>query len=84
MCPATIPLREIEVVQRVAGTTSNDVVLAIVAGAMHRWHTSRGHDVIHTRMQHVKQDRRASLHPALARFVRLSREQPHAADACSA
>lgn len=112
LAATTIPLREIEVVQRVADVTNNDVVLTIVAGAMHRWHTSRGHDVkelvglvpvnlraagdltagnriallgvrlpigevdplvrldlIHARMQHVKQDRRASLYPALARAM---------------
>ena len=27
------------------GATNNDVILTIVSGALHRWHTSRGADV---------------------------------------
>lgn len=38
-------LRDIDEVRERLGATNNDVVLTIVAGAMHRWHTSRGADV---------------------------------------
>jgi len=38
-------LGEITAAGQHLGATVNDVVLAIVSGAMHRWHTSRGADV---------------------------------------
>jgi len=38
-------LTEIDAVRQRLGATNNDVVLTIVSGAMHRWHTSRGADV---------------------------------------
>jgi len=40
-----IPLADIDHVRSRLTATNNDVVLAIVSGAMHRWHTSRGADV---------------------------------------
>ena len=40
-----IPLADIEAICRRFGVTNNDVVLTVVSGAMHRWHTSRGADV---------------------------------------
>lgn len=38
-------LSEIDTVRERLGATNNDIVLTIVSGAMHRWHTSRGSDV---------------------------------------
>jgi WS/DGAT/MGAT family acyltransferase len=38
-------LAEIDAVRARLEATNNDVVLTIVAGALHRWHTSRGADV---------------------------------------
>ena len=38
-------LREIEAVCAALEATNNDIILTIVSGAMHRWHTSRGADV---------------------------------------
>jgi len=38
-------LREIDAVRNRFSATNNDIVLTIVAGAMHRWHTGRGVDV---------------------------------------
>jgi WS/DGAT/MGAT family acyltransferase len=38
-------LAEIDAVRRHVGATNNDVILTIVSGALHRWHTSRGADV---------------------------------------
>jgi diacylglycerol O-acyltransferase / wax synthase len=38
-------LADIEAVRRPLNATINDIVLTIVSGAMHRWHTSRGADV---------------------------------------
>ncbi len=40
-----IPLDEIDAARRRLGATNNDIVLTIVSGALHRWHTSRGSDV---------------------------------------
>ncbi len=37
-------LPDIDGVRNQVGATNNDVVLTIVSGAMHRWHTSRGHE----------------------------------------
>jgi diacylglycerol O-acyltransferase len=37
-------LRDIDAVREQWSATNNDVVLTIVAGAMHRWHTARGDD----------------------------------------
>ncbi|HEX7408161.1 MAG TPA: wax ester/triacylglycerol synthase family O-acyltransferase [Candidatus Binatia bacterium] len=37
-------LREIDAVRGKLSATNNDLVLTIVSGAMHRWHTSRGAD----------------------------------------
>ena len=36
---------EIDAVRARVGATNNDIVLTIVSGAMHRWHTARGSDV---------------------------------------
>jgi len=38
-------LAEIDAVRARVGATNNDVVLTVVSGALHRWHTSRGADV---------------------------------------
>jgi diacylglycerol O-acyltransferase / wax synthase len=38
-------LAEIDAVRAELGATNNDVILTIVSGALHRWHTSRGADV---------------------------------------
>lgn len=38
-------LSEIDAVRNRLGATNNDVILTIVSGALHRWHTSRGADV---------------------------------------
>ena len=38
-------LREIDAARVPLDATNNDIVLTIVSGAMHRWHTSRGADV---------------------------------------
>jgi len=38
-------LGEIDAVRGPLRATNNDIVLTIVSGAMHRWHTSRGSDV---------------------------------------
>ena len=38
-------LSEIDAVRARLGATNNDVVLTVVSGALHRWHTSRGTDV---------------------------------------
>jgi diacylglycerol O-acyltransferase / wax synthase len=38
-------LGEIDAVRAAVGATNNDVVLTVVSGALHRWHTSRGADV---------------------------------------
>jgi diacylglycerol O-acyltransferase len=38
-------LAEIDAARAVLGATNNDIVLTIVSGALHRWHTSRGADV---------------------------------------
>jgi hypothetical protein len=35
-------LVEIDAVRRRLGATNNDIVLTVMSGAMHRWHTSRG------------------------------------------
>jgi diacylglycerol O-acyltransferase / wax synthase len=40
-----MPLAGIDAVRARLGATVNDVVLDIVCGAMHRWHTMRGNDV---------------------------------------
>jgi diacylglycerol O-acyltransferase len=37
-------LSDIDGARAQLGATNNDIVLTIVSGAMHRWHTSRGHD----------------------------------------
>ena len=37
-------LADIDAVRNQVGATNNDIVLTIVSGAMHRWHTSRGHE----------------------------------------
>jgi WS/DGAT/MGAT family acyltransferase len=39
---STLPLAEIKAVKRAAGTTVNDVVLAVCAGALRRWLDERG------------------------------------------
>ncbi|HEY2386517.1 MAG TPA: wax ester/triacylglycerol synthase family O-acyltransferase [Candidatus Binatia bacterium] len=38
-------LAEIDAARAVLGATNNDIILTIVSGALHRWHTSRGADV---------------------------------------
>jgi diacylglycerol O-acyltransferase / wax synthase len=38
-------LSEIDSVRKRLGATNNDIVLTVVSGALHRWHTSRGADV---------------------------------------
>ena len=38
-------LSEIDAVRARLGATNNDVILTVVSGALHRWHTSRGADV---------------------------------------
>ncbi len=38
-------LSEIDAVRDRLGATNNDVILTVVSGALHRWHTSRGADV---------------------------------------
>jgi WS/DGAT/MGAT family acyltransferase len=38
-------LAEIDAARAGLGATNNDVILTIVSGALHRWHTSRGADV---------------------------------------
>jgi len=38
-------LPQIDTARERLGATNNDVILTIVSGAMHRWHTSRGADV---------------------------------------
>jgi diacylglycerol O-acyltransferase / wax synthase len=38
-------LADIDAARERLGATNNDVILTIVSGAMHRWHTSRGSDV---------------------------------------
>jgi diacylglycerol O-acyltransferase len=38
-------LAEIDTARAALGATNNDIVLTIVSGALHRWHTSRGADV---------------------------------------
>ena len=38
-------LAELDAVRAQLGATNNDVILTIVSGALHRWHTSRGADV---------------------------------------
>jgi diacylglycerol O-acyltransferase len=38
-------LAEIDAVRGPLRATNNDIVLTVVSGAMHRWHTSRGSDV---------------------------------------
>lgn len=38
-------LAEIDAARGALGATNNDIVLTIVSGALHRWHTSRGADV---------------------------------------
>jgi WS/DGAT/MGAT family acyltransferase len=38
-------LSDIDAVRGPLQATNNDIVLAVVSGAMHRWHTSRGSDV---------------------------------------
>jgi WS/DGAT/MGAT family acyltransferase len=40
-----LQLAEIDAVRAALGATNNDVVLTVVSGALHRWHTSRGADV---------------------------------------
>lgn len=40
-----MPLAEVELACKRLGATHNDIMLTIVSGAMHRWHTSRGADV---------------------------------------
>ncbi|MFN8545290.1 MAG: wax ester/triacylglycerol synthase family O-acyltransferase [Candidatus Binatia bacterium] len=40
-----LSLPAIDAVRRTLDATNNDVVLTIVSGALHRWHTSRGADV---------------------------------------
>jgi diacylglycerol O-acyltransferase / wax synthase len=105
-------LSDIDAARGPLHATNNDMVLTIVAGAMHRWHTSRGADVhelralvpvslrdgedpqagnrlallavslpvgepnplrrlraIQERMGHVKQDRRATVYPWVARIL---------------
>ncbi len=37
-------LSDIDGIRTQLAATNNDIVLTIVSGAMHRWHTSRGHD----------------------------------------
>jgi WS/DGAT/MGAT family acyltransferase len=38
-------LGEIDAVRAATGATNNDIVLTVVSGALHRWHTGRGADV---------------------------------------
>jgi WS/DGAT/MGAT family acyltransferase len=38
-------LADVDAARAVLGATNNDMVLTIVSGALHRWHTSRGADV---------------------------------------
>jgi diacylglycerol O-acyltransferase len=38
-------LAEIDAARAALGATNNDIVLTVVSGALHRWHTSRGADV---------------------------------------
>ena len=40
-----MPLTAIDAVRAQVDATNNDVILTIVSGALHRWHTSRGADV---------------------------------------
>ena len=40
-----LSLAEIDAARAALGATNNDIILTIVAGAMHRWHSSRGFDV---------------------------------------
>lgn len=40
-----LPLADIDAVRRRFDASNNDVVLTILTGALHRWHTSRGEDV---------------------------------------
>lgn len=42
---STLPLAEIQAVKRAAGTTVNDVVLAVCAGALRRWLDERAEEV---------------------------------------
>jgi WS/DGAT/MGAT family acyltransferase len=105
-------LSEIDAVRGPLNATNNDIVLTVVSGAMHRWHTSRGSDVhelramvpvslrgeedakagnrlallavslpigepnplrrlriIQQRMRRIKDDRRATAYPVLARLM---------------
>jgi len=38
-------LAEVDAARTAIGATNNDIVLTVVSGALHRWHTSRGADV---------------------------------------
>jgi WS/DGAT/MGAT family acyltransferase len=40
-----LPLADIDTIRRRLDATNNDVVLTLLTGALHRWHTSRGADV---------------------------------------
>jgi WS/DGAT/MGAT family acyltransferase len=40
-----LPLADVETIRRRLGATNNDVVLTLLTGGLHRWHTSRGADV---------------------------------------
>jgi WS/DGAT/MGAT family acyltransferase len=40
-----LPLADVDTVRRRLQATNNDVVLTLLTGALHRWHTSRGADV---------------------------------------
>ncbi len=40
-----MPLADVDAARRALEATNNDIVLTVVSGALHRWHTSRGADV---------------------------------------
>jgi diacylglycerol O-acyltransferase len=40
-----LPLADVDTVRRRLAATNNDIVLTLLTGALHRWHTSRGADV---------------------------------------
>jgi len=40
-----LPHADVDTIRRRLGATNNDVVLTLLTGALHRWHTSRGADV---------------------------------------
>jgi WS/DGAT/MGAT family acyltransferase len=43
-------LPDVDAVRRAVGATNNDVLLTVVSGALHRWHTTRGADVKELRL----------------------------------